>query len=190
MSATSRSTPSAEQTGPSAAVAGSIIVGTIAVMLVVSYYALLLAPSSPNCLDCGVPAFAWGVPVNESGTTPAGCPTAAGHYCYSIEVAGSDIQLQNLSLSLRSSNGTLVAWPAPPWADTVHLINANSVPAAEYSTSKATWSPSPSYSGVTGGESIVIYTFGLGPFFGLRGLALVASSSGPNVFSIPSTAFA
>ena len=167
-----------------------VVVALLGVALLAVY--LVTESAKPQCMcpPLGPVGLAWGMPVNATGSTPAGCPVARGHYCYTIQVAGSDgLVLSELQLSLRNSEGAPVPWPAPPTGDTVSLACANvTAVCGQYNTSSGGWSPgSPS---AFGGDTIVIFTPGVGAAYGLRGDEVVGTSvSVGNSASSPSNPF-
>jgi len=134
--------------------------------------------------------FAWGAPVNASGTTPGGCPSAVGHYCYTIEIAGAGggVGTSNVLLSLRSALGATVPWPSGVAISLFSPTNATAV--ATYATTTNLWTLVAPFAGaLESGMTIVIYTASTGAANGLVGDSIVAS--GANGFSgtVPSALF-
>ncbi len=162
--------------------AGLTFGAAIGAMLVVAVVALQPAAPSFGCnaLECGSLSLSWGVPLNETASEIVGCPSLVGHYCYSIEIAGSALGVTGLNLSLRNSSGRDVKWPRPPSTDAVSLISSQNTGVALYNTTDQTWTAFGNDTYILGGYSIVIFTGGVGLSFGLRGYQLVASLSGPD----------
>jgi hypothetical protein len=132
--------------------------------------------------------FAWGSPVNATGSTPPGCTSAVDHYCYTIEIAaaGSGLSTSDFELALLNSVGGKSAWPSG--GVTVSLINpvGNDV-ASTYAPGTASWSPAAV--AVAAGYTIVIYTNSLGAGNGLLGDELVALGANGYSGTVPSNAF-
>lgn len=164
------------------AVLGALVVGLI-----------ISVPSPPATTGCGLECgllFSWGTPVNDTGSTGIGCPSVPGHYCYTIEVAGSAIQLTNLTFSLRGENGSRAPWPYPV-LDSVSLVDPRGAIVSVYDTADSAWAGPVNSTSVAGGDTLVIYTPHAGAQYGLFGVSIVAvirSSSGTPA-SIPSEGF-
>ena len=134
--------------------------------------------------------FAWGTPLNLTGTVGPGCPATTGHYCYGIEIAGAGggVTTSNILLSLQNAAGTTHPWPTG--IDISLFSPTNSSAVASYDPATDTWTLVPPYGGVLGGGfSLTFYTAGTGASNGLLGLQVVAI--GQNGFSggVPSNAF-
>ena len=132
--------------------------------------------------------FAWGVPVNASGTETPGCGPPSSTYCYSIEIAGANgVSTSNVALSLRNAAGATVPWST---SDTISLFSpTNGSAVATYDPFTEVWSLVPPFGGqLSGGDTVVISTPATGDA-GLLGIELVAI--GLNGFSgtVPSNAF-
>jgi len=173
-----RNPPHARRNGP-APRTGAYLAIVAVVLLGFALLAVYLSSHSPNancpCAPLGPIGIQWGEPVNATGSTPAGCPVASGHYCYTVEVTGSggDV-LSELELSLRSSAGGPLLWPAPPATDSVSIgCSHDTVVCGEYNTTSASWTPGSV--GSFGGDSVVIYTPGVGAAYGLSGDELVGT---------------
>jgi hypothetical protein len=156
-------------------VLGAFAVAVACAVLLLATTAVSVPPPTPCGLECGM-GPSWGQPLNLTGNVSVGCPEASGHYCYSIEIAGTGY-LHNISsffLSLRNATGAAVPWPGYP-GDTVSLISPlTSQVCAVYDTQTGNWSLNESYSGdISGGYTVVIYTGGIGPAFGLKNLEIV-----------------
>jgi len=134
-------------------------------------------------------AFAWGTPINATGTTTAGCPSSTGHYCYTIEIAGSAVSTSNVQLELRSATGAPASWPT---GVSVSLFSPSVVTAvASYSTATNEWSLVAPFNGqIAGGFTVVIYTNGTGTSQGLVGDSLIADGADGYAGSVVSNAFA
>ncbi len=148
---------------------------------------LLSQPPSPSPVasaPIGPGGLAWGAPENSSGSTSVGCPAAPGHYCYPIEIAGgAALALSGAELSLRNASGGSVAWPAPPGNDTISLTCANGTgTCALYDSANAMWTVYGSNpTSFLGGETLVVFTPGTGPSFGLQGDALVLTDAADGI---------
>jgi len=144
--------------------------------------------TSPNSKPLGA-SFAWGSPINDSGTTISGCPSSTDHYCYSIEIAGAAVSTSNVQLELRSDIGNVAPWPA---GVTVSLFSPTNVSAvATYATSTNLWNLVGPYAGqLAGGFTLVIYTAGTGSAQGLLGVEIVALGTAGYSGSVPSSFFA
>lgn len=134
--------------------------------------------------------FAWGVPINATGTTSPGCPSTSGHYCYAIEIAGAGdgITTSNIWLTLRNTVGASAPWPTGIQVSLFSPTNMSAV--ASYSTVLGTWTLAPPFNGtLAGGFSLTFYTAETGVSNGLLGLEVVAN--GQNGFSgtVPSNPF-
>jgi hypothetical protein len=121
-------------------------------------------------------SFAWGAPVNATGTTiENACTMTTGHYCYSIEIAaaGGGITTSNIVLSLHNSTGATIAWPT---GVSVYLLTpTTTVYQSSYSATSESWTSVPGFSGaLTAGDNIVIYTAATGSSQGLLGDSIVA----------------
>jgi hypothetical protein len=160
----------------------------IAVVLALAGGLLSYTVSQPSNAGGSSPPLApwgpsWGTPVNASGSAPPGCPLATGHYCYSIEIAGGgEFEISGIQFGLRNGTDQPIPWPASPANDTVSLECPNVTGrCGQYDTAAATWTIYGSTPGILiGGETVVIYTAGTGPAYGLLGdsLALYDASEG------------
>ena len=174
-----------------------VIVATIIALAVIAAAAVVLLaalpPSSPGP-SCSGPAicaltFSWGTPFNDSGSTFEGCPSNVGHYCYSIEMAGSP-SIESLTLSLRSSVSATTPWPFPS-TDAVSLVSPVGTILASYGTANSTWTPLTNSTVFAGGNTLVIYTPQTGSAYSLAGDSILARIVGSNGISgsFPSSAF-
>jgi hypothetical protein len=139
----------------------------------------------------GQPPWSWGTPENDTGLTMTGCPSTAGHYCYSIEIGDeAALNTSNTQLTIRRGD-TSIPWPAPPENDTVSLVcYACTSVAAVYNTNTSLWTLLGSFSGAfMGGDEIVIYTAETGSGFGLLGDSLVCIGVNGAAFTAPSNSF-
>jgi len=145
--------------------------------------------------------FAWGTPVNATGTTPTGCGVAgAPHaYCYTVETIGA-INVSNFFVELRNPVGANVPWPVsvaggylstPSNSQIVLVSPTKAAPVSGYNTTSRSWSNAPGYSGlVSPGFSIVIYLVGTTSVdTGLLGLELLAVGEGGYTGTVPSNSF-
>lgn len=164
---------------------GVVAVALLATGIVGAY--LLSQPSSPSpaaSAPVGPLGIEWGVPENSSGSTSVGCPATLGHYCYQLEIAGGEaLALSGAELGLRNTSGGWVAWPASPGNDTISLACANDAgTCAEYDAAIATWTVYGSDpTTFLGGETVVVFTAGTGPSFGLHGDALVLTDAAEGI---------
>jgi len=136
------------------------------------------APAAPiQSTPTGPFYFAWGQPVNDSGTSQYGCSMSPGIYCYSIEIVSVPgwFNASNLGLSLRNgTHGGPMAWPTSPPDLVVLFSPATNLSCATYDTATGDWSLSGDFTGtVNGGFTIAIVTGGVGPSYGLAGDQLV-----------------
>lgn len=154
-------------------------------------------PPPPPCgLDCGL-GFAWGTPLNDTGaTTPIGCQSVMiGHYCYSIEIAGSggSLRTSEMNFSLRSSVGSVVPWPTGSNPDVVWLVSpVGGYPVvATFDTTTFSWTLLGNFTGaVWAGYTVVVITGGTGASYGLLGDELEAHIQGVSgSATIPSNSF-
>jgi len=156
-----------------------VIAVTVVGVALWAWYVVGSPSASPvnHLSPIGEHGFAWGAPANATGSTPSGCPSAVGHYCYRIEIAGvpSGASVSNVALSLRNDSGLAMGWPSPPANDTVSLICPRVAgTCATYDTFAGGWTLNGSFSGVLGaGDSVAIYTAGTGAAYGLLGVQLV-----------------
>jgi hypothetical protein len=157
-----------------------------------------VVPGSATTGTCGSSStlplgtnFAWGTPVNATGTTiENACTMSSGHYCYSIEIAGAGggITTSNLALSLRNSAGATIAWPT---GVSIYLLTpTTAVYQSSYSTTSESWTSVPGFSGaLASGDNIVIYTAATGASQGLLGDSLVAIGVNGYSGTVSSNAF-
>jgi flagellin-like protein len=182
-----RSWRKAQKRGVSPIIATILLVAITVVLAAVLYVLISGLTHGPSSAPLGT-NFSWGQPINATGTTPTGCTAATGHYCYTIEIAGSSVTTSNIVLSLRNSVGSTVAWPGTP---TISLISPTvSTAVATYSTSTSGWTLAGGFSGtISGGFSLVIYTSGVGAGAGLYGDQVVAIGASGYSGSVPSSSF-
>lgn len=169
----------------------AIALGVVAITVVALFVTSPHGQPNQFCdaeAPCAV-SFSWGMPVNNSGSVSVGCPSAMGHYCYSVDLAGNQ-SLQYLTLSLRSSVGSTIGWPAPA-VDVLSLVSPGGTILASYRTINSTWTADADSAAFGEDNSLVIYTPGVGPDYGLKGESILAEVSGPDgiSFTTPSAAF-
>ena len=171
----------------------AIVVASLVAMLLFAL-ALFELPTStplPACggFDCSS-MFSWGTPMNQTGSAPPGCPLVSGHYCYTIEIVGANLNVRNMNLSLATVNGT-IPWPSIPASDTVSLLSPEyGAPVAYFDTATFSWTTDGNFTGVVGGGfTIVVFTGGTGATFGLRGDTLVLHGANGATLTVPSNTF-
>ena len=133
--------------------------------------------------------FGWGSPVNATGETMTGCPSAVGRYCYLIVMtAGLGVSTSNIQLSLRAASGATIAWPA---GVTISLLSPTVRGAvATYSSTTNLWTLNGTFSGaLASGMTIVIYTAGTGAANGLFGSGIEATGVNGYTGSVWSSPF-
>jgi flagellin-like protein len=156
--------------GVSPIIATILLVAITVVLAAVLYVLVSGLTHGPGSAPLGS-KFSWGKPHNTSGRVVIGCPAAAGHFCYSIEVAsvGGGLASSSVGLALASGRGVPVTWPA---GYTVSLVSASSATTvATYNVATLAWS-----SGIVfaSGETIVLYSASATGAQGLFGDSLVA----------------
>jgi len=172
----------------------------VAVAVAVAFAAIALAASpGPAPSNPGTPTgpfgFAWGQPLNESGTSAPGCPATVGHYCYSVEIvmigAGAPTTVLQMQLSLRSAGGAAIPWPETPASDLVSLISPVSGAAVSvYDTATSSWTLVGNFTGAFGaGYTVAVFTGGSGAAYGLLGDELVYTGVNGVTGTVPSAAF-
>jgi flagellin-like protein len=189
-----RSWRKARKRGVSPIIATILLVAITVVLAAVLYVLISGLTHGAGSVPLGTD-ISWGSPNNVSGTAPLGCAAAAGHWCYSIEIAGTGggVSTSNIQLALRSALGATVAWPAS--LVTISLETPSSGAAvATYAPATTTWTLVSPFTGtLAGGDTIVIYmtsaSLGTGVQTGLLATQLVAI--GINGFSgtVPSNSF-
>ncbi len=129
-----RSWRKARKRGVSPIIATILLVAITVVLAAVLYVLISGLTHGTGTAPLGT-NFSWGQPVNATGTSPTGCGSASGHYCYTIEIAGAGggVSTSNFQLALRNSLGSTVAWPT---GVSVYLISPTvATYVASYSTS-------------------------------------------------------
>ncbi|HTT44533.1 MAG TPA: archaellin/type IV pilin N-terminal domain-containing protein [Thermoplasmata archaeon] len=134
--------------------------------------------------------FAWGTPVNATGTQPTGCTYTTGtHYCYTIEVLpNGGLTTSNIQFSLRNSLGSTTSWPT---GVTISLTSPSTAGVlATYSTTSSGWTPAAGFNGVIpNGGGISILTAAQGATNGLLGDEIVAIGVSGYSGTVPSASF-
>jgi len=132
--------------------------------------------------------FAWGTPINATGSTPVGCPSLSGHYCYTLGIEGASggVGTSNIFLSLMNTVGDMVTWPT---GITVSLLSSTSSSAvATYDVTTSTWALVPPFAGtLSAGFTLVFYTANTTE--GLLGLMVEASGTAGFSGTVLSNAF-
>jgi FlaG/FlaF family flagellin (archaellin) len=173
-----------------------ILAVAITVVLAAVLYVLILSLTHTGGTVPLGSEFAWGTPSNDTSAPSSGC-TAAGHYCYDVElvVTGGSVRVNQFTLALQTPTGTPVGWPTSVTATggTVTLISPTTALAvAQYWPLNSTWQLVAPFTGVLGsGFSLVIYCGGAaeGASQGLWGLELVAVGTGGYSGTVPSPVF-
>ena len=131
--------------------------------------------------------FSWGLPINDSGSTTAGCPSSSGHYCYIIPIdASAEVSTSNIFLSLMNAVGDMVTWPTGITVSLFSPTNASAV--ATYDVTTSTWALVPPYGGaLSAGFTLALYTADTTE--GLLGLMIVASGTAGFSGTVSSSAF-
>jgi len=173
-----------------------VVVATVAALIVA--VGLLFNSASPPPSGPGGPpiapfGWAWGQPLNESGTSSTDCPSTIGHYCYSVEIASvpGGLLVWQVHLTLESANGSARSWPSDPTSDRVTLV-APIPPAecAEYDTATSQWTLLGNFTGTVGaGFTVVIWTGGAGASYGLSGDTIVYTGVDGATGTNPSATF-
>lgn len=138
----------------------------------------------------------WGDPSNDTSTGGNGC-TAAGHYCYHIEmvVTGRSVNVDQLTLALQTPAGMPVSWPTSVTGTggAITVISpTTALTVARYWPLNSSWQIVSPFTGVLGsGFSLVIYCGGAaeGANQGLLGLEVVAVGSNGYSGTVPSAQF-
>jgi len=171
-------------------------VATVAALIFVAVVVLessSIPSTGPGTTPLAPYGFFWGQPMNASGTASPGCPSAIGHYCYSIEIAGvpGELSVRQVHLSLQTANGTALPWPPDPASDRVTLVApVPTNPCAEYDTASSHWTPFGNFTGaLSGGFTVVIFTGGVGASYGLSGDAIVYTGVDGSSGATPSATF-
>lgn len=172
-------------------IAFAIALGVVAITTITILATSPQPVQNPACdgdAPCAV-LFSWGMPFNESGTTPVGCPSSQNHYCYSIELAGN-VSIDSVTLSLRSAVGATIGWPTPA-ADLLSLVSPGGAIIATYGTINSTWTLRSDSATFGEGNMLVIYTPLVGVRYGLQGDSIMATIAlgGGSTASTPSSAF-
>jgi len=133
--------------------------------------------------------FAWGTPVNASGTTPTGCAVATGHYCYTVEVLpNGGLTTSNIQFSLRNSLGSTIGFPTGALLYLTSPSTAGIL--ATYTPSSTSWALAAGFNGVIpNGGGIAIYTTGVGAANGMLGDQIVAIGVSGYSGTVPSASF-